>query len=73
MDLGCDMGRLWVGAAGYADDLILLAPSRSAMKKIVFFVKTCNSPQIQFQPNLSLSVSTCVDILTQCPIAALWC
>ena len=50
MDLGCDMCGLWVGAAGYADDLIFLAPSRSAMKKIIFFVKTCNSPQIQFQP-----------------------
>ena len=36
MDLGCDMGGLWVGAAGYADDLIILAPSRSAMKKIIF-------------------------------------
>ena len=38
LGLGCHMGGVWVGAAGYADDLILLAPSRSAMKTML---KTC--------------------------------
>ena len=33
--LGCHVGGVWVGAAGYADDLILLAPSRTAMKKML--------------------------------------
>ena len=35
LGLGCHMGGVWVGAAGYADDLILLAPSRSAMKTML--------------------------------------
>ena len=29
------MGGVWVGAAGYADDLILLAPSRTAMQRML--------------------------------------
>ena len=29
--MGCHIGFVWVGAAGYADDLILMAPSRTAM------------------------------------------
>ena len=35
LGLGCHMGGAWVGAAGYADDLILLAPSRTAMKTML--------------------------------------
>ena len=33
--VGCHMGGVWVGAAGYADDIILLAPSRAAMQKML--------------------------------------
>ena len=40
MGFGCHMGGAWVGAAGYADDLILLAPSRSAMKQML---KVCEN------------------------------
>ena len=29
------MGDFWIGAAGYADDLILLAPSRSGMQQML--------------------------------------
>ena len=35
LGVGCHMGGAWVGATGYADDLILLAPSRTAMKKML--------------------------------------
>ena len=35
LGMGCHMGGAWVGAAGYADDLILLAPSRTAMQKML--------------------------------------
>ena len=31
MGVGCHIGGVWLGAAGYADDIILLAPSRTAM------------------------------------------
>ena len=33
--LGCYMAGLWVGAVGFADDLLLMAPSRSAMAKML--------------------------------------
>ena len=33
--MGCYIGGKFVGAAGYADDLILLAPCRSAMAQMV--------------------------------------
>ena len=29
--LGCHIGGIWMGAAGYADDLLLMAPSRNSM------------------------------------------
>ena len=35
LGLGCHMGGLWIGAAGYADDLILIAPSRTAMQSML--------------------------------------
>ena len=35
LGLGCYMGGLWVGAVGFADDLLLMAPSRSAMAKML--------------------------------------
>ena len=31
LGVGCHMGGAFVGAAGYADDIVLLAPTRSAM------------------------------------------
>ena len=33
--LGCHVAGVWVGAAGYADDLVLLAPSRETMSKML--------------------------------------
>ena len=63
MDLGCDMGGLWVGAAGYADDLILLAPSRSAMKKMLQVCENfAESANLQFStdPVPAKSKSRCI-------------
>ena len=33
--LGCHIGGFWLGACGYADDLILLAPSRDVLQKML--------------------------------------
>ena len=33
LGLGCYMGGLWIGACGFADDLILLSPGRKGMQK----------------------------------------
>ena len=33
--VGCRIGGLWIGMIGYADDIILLAPTRSAAQKML--------------------------------------
>ena len=54
------MAGLWVGACGFADDIILLAPSRNAMVRMI---KTCeefaskNHLQFSTDPNPSKSKS----------------
>ena len=35
LKLGCHIGGYWFGACGYADDLILLAPNREVLQKMV--------------------------------------
>ena len=35
LGLGCHIGGWWMGACGYADDLILLAPVRSVLQQMV--------------------------------------
>ena len=35
LQLGCHIGGWWYGALGYADDLILLAPNREVLQKMV--------------------------------------
>ena len=34
LGVGCFVGEVFMGAMGYADDLVLLAPSRMAMQMI---------------------------------------
>ena len=63
LGFGCHVGGAWVGAAGYADDLILLAPSRTAMQRML---KVCEvyaeSHNLQFSTNPipSLSKTKCI-------------
>ena len=40
LNVGCHMGGRWIGATCYADDLLLLAPTRSAMQAML---KVCES------------------------------
>ena len=35
LQLGCHIGGWWFGASAYADDLILLAPNREVLQRIV--------------------------------------
>ena len=35
MGFGCQVAGVWVGAAGYADDLLLLAPTRETMSRML--------------------------------------
>ena len=63
LGLGCHVGGVWVGAAGYADDLILLAPSRTAMAKML---KVCelyaeeHNLLFSTDPNPNKSKSKCL-------------
>ena len=34
LQLGCHIGGYWLGVSGYADDLILMAPSRDFLQRI---------------------------------------
>ena len=54
LGLGCYMGGLWIGTCGFADDLLLLAPGRKGMEKML---EVFNSPQIQILQNPSPNVS----------------
>ena len=35
LSLGCHIGGLWYGACGYADDLVLLAPNRDVLQRML--------------------------------------
>ena len=55
--VGCYVGQIFVGAMAYADDVILLAPTRSAMQTML---NTCSSYakefQVLFNPNKSIHI-----------------
>ena len=36
LSLGCHIGGLWYGACGYADDLVLLAPNRDVLQRMLY-------------------------------------
>ena len=36
LQLGCSIGGCWYGACGYADDLILLAPNRKVLQRMLY-------------------------------------
>ena len=63
LGLGCHMGGMWIGACGFADDILLLAPSRSAMAQML---KTCeqfatkNHLQFSTDPDPVKSKSKCI-------------
>ena len=44
MSLGCHIKGFWVGACGYADDLILMAPSRDVLQNMI---NVCESYAIE--------------------------
>ena len=39
-NIGCFIGKNYVGALAYADDLVLIAPSASAMRKMLAICDT---------------------------------
>ena len=68
LGVGCYMGGMWVGAAGYADDLILMAPSRSAMQLMLNVCeKYADQHNLQFSTNPvpALSKTKCIYLCGQ--------
>ena len=35
LGVGCHIGDIFLGASGFADDIVLISPSRTAMKKML--------------------------------------
>ena len=63
LGVGCYIGDVFMGAMGYADDLVLLAPSRTAMEMMLRsceeFAKV-NNLHFSTDPNPTKSKSKCV-------------
>ena len=53
MGLGCQIGGLWYGACSYADDLVLLAPNRDVLQKMI---QVCE--QYAMEHNLNFSTDS---------------
>ena len=64
LGVGCHIGEKFLGAAGFADDIVLLAPSRGAMEIMLAvceeFARENNFQLIQNQENPRPSASSCV-------------
>ena len=51
---GCNVGKMYAGAFGYADDVVLVAPSLDALRKIVSICETyATEYQLLFIPSKS--------------------
>jgi hypothetical protein len=63
LQLGCHIGGYWYGGCGYADDLILLAPNREVLQRMV---QVCQSYAVEHNlvfstdPVPSLSKTKCI-------------
>ena len=61
LGVGCNVGGLWYGAACYADDLILLAPARTAA---ALMLKCCEQyaeeHNLQFRVGPIVSQTKCI-------------
>jgi hypothetical protein len=58
--LGCHIGNLFLGALAYADDIILLAPTRRTLKAMLNIVRQCSVDyNISFNPDKSKLLHFC--------------
>ena len=61
--LGCHIGGLFVGAYGYADDVLLLAPTRQGLQEMLHICEdfsACHSMQFSTDPIPSKSKTKCL-------------
>jgi hypothetical protein len=58
--IGCHLAGVWMGAVGYADDIILLAPSRDAAQKMLSICEVfAGKNNIKFSTDLNPTKSKC--------------
>ena len=60
---GCVMGDMFVGCLAYADDIVLVAPTPSAMRKMLLI---CDEFATEFSISFNASKSKCVVINARC-------
>ena len=63
LQLGCHIGGYWLGGCGYADDLILLAPSRDVLQRMIQVCEVYASEhnlEFSTHPEPSRSKTKCV-------------
>jgi len=58
-NVGCYIGRNYVGAVAYADDVVLTAPSASALRKMLTI---CDNYASDFHLSFNASKSKCIVI-----------
>jgi hypothetical protein len=64
--VGCHIGGVFCGVVGYADDLLLMAPSRSAIEKMLTLCDDYtgeNNLEFSTDPNPAMSKSKCIFVL----------
>jgi len=61
--VGCYVGDLFVGALAYADDLVLTAPSATALRKMLAI---CDVYGSEYSMNFNAAKSKCMVVLPSC-------
>ncbi len=74
--LGCYIGHLFAGAFGYADDITLLAPTRSSMTRLLCIAQNFSAEyKLMFNSSKSKLIIFCkmVSLMDPSPFAVLCC
>jgi Reverse transcriptase (RNA-dependent DNA polymerase) len=60
-DIGCHLGHLFVGALVYADDIVILAPTANAVRRML---DTCDVFASEYCVQFNASKSKCIHFNT---------
>ena len=62
-NVGCYVGDIFVGALAYADDLVLTAPSATALRKMLAI---CDAYASEYSMKFNATKSKCLVVLPSC-------